>query len=115
LPFIKLIGCSVQEPRALDSVERLKRKFEAVQDRKSVELIKLICHEEIQHVKIGVHWFTHLCSKYGKSPIPTFHQLALQYTGVIPPPFNAIDRKLAGMSEDWYIPISAQKKVVEKI
>jgi len=77
---------------------------------KSVELIHIICEEEINHVKIGVHWFSKLCESQNKHPIKTFHELAIKYSGVIPPPFNSKDRKLAGMGEEWYMPIAVKKK-----
>lgn len=47
----------VQEPRALDSGARLVNKFDAYGDKKSAELMKIICDEEIGHVKIGMDWY----------------------------------------------------------
>jgi uncharacterized ferritin-like protein (DUF455 family) len=41
----------------LDSAERLINKFEAYGDKESAKIMKLICEEEIGHVKIGVDWY----------------------------------------------------------
>lgn len=96
----------VQEPRALDSWERLVEKFKSQSDKESSLLINTICQEEIDHVKKGIHWFQYLCARDNLDPITTFHQKAGAYVGVVPPPFNFNARNEAGMSEAWYIPIS---------
>jgi len=47
----------VQEPRALDSAERLEKKMVSFGDLKSAKLVNVICQEEIEHVRIGVKWY----------------------------------------------------------
>lgn len=61
----------VQEPRgkelstkffsnhalALDSADRLVSKFISANDKEASKLMEVICHEEIEHVRIGVKWY----------------------------------------------------------
>jgi uncharacterized ferritin-like protein (DUF455 family) len=101
----------VQEPRALDSWERLVEKFKSQADRESSQLIDLICREEIDHVRKGLLWFQYLCQQQDLDPIATFHEKAGKYVGVVPPPFNFDARGQAGMSADWFIPISKRNNL----
>lgn len=96
----------VQEPRALDSWERLVEKFKSQADRESSLLIDQIVREEIGHVQKGIFWFQWLCEQDQLDPISTFHSKVSQYVGIVPPPFNVGARNSAGMSEAWYLPIS---------
>uniref|UniRef100_A0A6B2LEC8 Ferritin-like domain-containing protein n=1 Tax=Arcella intermedia TaxID=1963864 RepID=A0A6B2LEC8_9EUKA len=104
----------VQEPRALDSHDRLRKKFIGAQDKKAVQLIDVICYEEIEHVRIGMKWYEYLCRRAHKEPIPTFHALATQLAVVIPPPFNVQSRQQAGMPPEWYLPIAKTHKAHPK-
>jgi len=99
----------VQEPRALDSHTRLRKKFQGTNDKDTVALVDLICNEEIQHVEIGLHWFKYLCNREAKDPISTFHEIVLMHDGIIPPPFNTSARNRAGLTEEWYIPVSKKE------
>lgn len=99
----------VQEPRALDSWERLMEKFKSQSDKQSSQLIDLICREEIDHVRKGIFWFQWLCQRESLDPIATFHEKAGAYVGIVPPPFNVGARLEAGMPESWYIPISRRE------
>lgn len=96
----------VQEPRALDSWERLVEKFKSQSDKESSKLMDVICREEIDHVRKGLYWFQYLCQRQKIDPMTTFHEKAGAYVGIVPPPFNFDARKEAGMTEDWYVPIS---------
>jgi uncharacterized ferritin-like protein (DUF455 family) len=96
----------VQEPRALDSWERLVEKFKSQSDKESSKLIDLICREEIDHVRKGIFWFQWLCERDSLDPIATFHEKVGAYVGIVPPPFNVGARLEAGMPESWYVPIS---------
>jgi len=100
----------VQEPRALDSGDRLVNKFEAYGDKKSAEIMKIICEEEVGHVKIGMDWFTHLCEAQNLSPKAHFQEVVKKYDILIPPPFNENARNMAGMKKEWYIPVSLNWK-----
>lgn len=96
----------VQEPRALDSWERLIAKFRSQQDVESAKIIDTICGEEVDHVKKGVYWFKYLCEREGLNPIETFHQYGQEFGGLMCPPYNSKARDTAGLTEDWYMPIS---------
>jgi uncharacterized ferritin-like protein (DUF455 family) len=96
----------VQEPRALDSADRLRKKMVGFGDMESAKLVDLICTEEISHVRAGVKWFKYYCAEEGLDPVPTFHDKARKYMGIIPPPFNEEARLAADMSVEWYLPLS---------
>lgn len=103
----------VQEPRALDSAERLVNKFEAYNDKESAKLMRLICEEEIRHVQIGMNWFTSICLEHNLEPKKQFRDIVKKYVGIIPPPFNVDARKSAGMEGDWYLPVSLKSSNLE--
>lgn len=106
----------MQEPRALDSAERLVHKLKSNRDRESATLVQRICGEEVAHVRIGMKWhdaaylltklycfrFRALCEREGVDPMATFHTKVNTYVGLIPPPFNDAARSEANMPEDWY-------------
>jgi uncharacterized ferritin-like protein (DUF455 family) len=100
----------IQEPRALDSGDRLINKFDAYGDKKSAEIMKIICDEEIGHVKIGMDWFTHHCEAQNLAPKPYFQEIVKKYAIMIPPPFNENARNKAGMKKEWYMPVSLNCK-----
>lgn len=96
----------VQEPRALDSWERLMEKFKGQGDKESTKLVDLICSEEIDHVRKGMFWFQRFCAAQQIDPVAKFQDSVGKYVGIVPPPFNVDARADAGMSQDWYLPIS---------
>ena len=53
----------VLEARGLDVTPGMIRKLELVDEIELVEILKVIYHEEIGHVKIGSHWFNAICDQ----------------------------------------------------
>lgn len=98
----------VQEARALDSEARLVHKLRSAGDAETAEVVGRICGEEVRHVAVGVRWFTWLCAQEGHAdPSARFHELVRRYVrSPLPPPFNAAWRAAAGMSPEWYMPVS---------
>ncbi|KAL0478955.1 hypothetical protein AKO1_007840 [Acrasis kona] len=99
----------VQESRALDSGERLSKKFISCGDKDSAQLIETICEEEIEHVKIGVKWFKHVLDhvlKSNETYEDAFRRLVMENYGPIPIPLNEEARTKADLPRDWYYPIS---------
>lgn len=55
----------------------------------------------------GLRWFKHVCSELGLEPRDQFHSLSRQYfKGKLRPPFNKEFRDEAGLTEDWYMPLT---------
>jgi uncharacterized ferritin-like protein (DUF455 family) len=96
----------VLEARGLDVTPAIIKKFQAADDQKSVEALKIIYQEEIHHVRAGQCWFNYLCKNKNLNPEQTYHKLVNQYfTGKLKPPFNIEARNEAGLEETFYMPL----------
>ncbi len=97
----------VLEARGLDVTPALISKFEAASDDKSVEALKIIYQEEIDHVKAGQKWFSFLCDKDKLNPETTYQKLVKKYfAGSLKPPFNIEARNQAGLHQSFYLPLT---------
>lgn len=98
----------VFEARGLDVQPKTLEKFANNNDTESAAILDIIFREEITHVAAGLRWFTWVCN-HSNPPmdcIPTFHKLVQQYYGsYLKPPFNTVSRSMAGMTEEWYLPL----------
>lgn len=98
----------VFEARGLDVQPKTLEKFAKNNDPESAAILEIIFREEITHVAAGLRWFTWVCN-HSNPPmecIPTFHKLVQQYYGsYLKPPFNTESRSMAGMTEEWYLPL----------
>lgn len=82
-------------------------------DKKSAAAFKQIQFEEISHVHAGYRWFQYVCDESKIDPIPIFHKLVRRhFGGQLRAPFAVKERLAAGMSEDWYVPLSLNKQPV---
>nr|CAG4709465.1 unnamed protein product [Naegleria fowleri] len=119
-----VIGNCVLEGRGLDSGDRLISKMIGCGDMISCNIVRTICHEEEDHVRIGVKWFNNISQLLFKnmegltSVLPSqfdnfqkqlFQQIVLKYYGPLPGPFNHEARGAANMKLDWYEEISRNK------
>ncbi|XP_030622513.1 uncharacterized protein LOC115805944 [Chanos chanos] len=96
----------VHEARGLDVHPQTLSRFATQGDQRSVEVLEVIYSDEITHVAAGLRWFTYICSEEGRNCLTTFHELVkLYFKGYLKPPFNTEGRKIAGMTEEWYIPL----------
>ncbi len=96
----------VLEARGLDVTPGMITKLTQARDMQSVEILEVIYNEEIGHVKIGAKWFQYVAQKLDESPQTLFHNLVRQhYKGRIKPPFNVQARTLAGLCEEYYVPL----------
>lgn len=99
----------VLEARGLDVTPAIIKKFKAADDQKSVDALEIIYSEEIDHVRAGQKWFSYLCEQRNIDPEQTYHDLVkLYFAGKLKPPFNIEARKMAGLKENFYLPL-AQK------
>ena len=98
----------VLEARGLDVTPSMIARFERLGDFETARVLSLIHEEEKRHVRIGVHWFGHLCRQAGKVPESTFHDIVRTYfRGGLKPPFNDRARAQAGLSPGFYQPLSS--------
>ena len=102
----------VHEARGLDVNPATIAKFERAGDTESAAILTIIHNEEIGHVSAGHCWFDRVCGDvHGiadrSEKIERFQELVRAlFAGVLKPPFNKQDRASAGLSEDWYLPLT---------
>jgi len=104
------IGQLVQEARGLDAAPRVADRLRSWKDKESAKIVEQIGVEEVDHVKMGVKWYLHLCKRDAiVDPISNFHKIALKHAnyGALSPPFNEKRRTMAGLTPEWYQPVSA--------
>jgi len=91
----------VLEARGLDVTPGMISKLAAEGERRLVEILQIIHREEIGHVRIGTHWFTHACRQRSLSPQKVFTDLLDDHMkGAIHGPFDEASRIQAGFTED---------------
>jgi len=97
----------VHEGHGLDVTPKTIARFSSNGDAKTAELLKVILRDEITHVTAGMKWLKYLCDKDGEDPKQVFFEMVPKYfKGLLKPPFNKEARDAAGMSEDWYLPLT---------
>lgn len=90
----------VMEARGLDVTPSMISKFERQHDQAAVEILNIIYRDEIDHVRIGNHWYGQLCEDRGLRTTETFSALVKQYMGDgLRGPFNHAARLQAGFTE----------------
>ena len=87
----------VMEARGLDVTPGMIAKFKQVGDQAAVEILKIIYRDEVGHVRIGNHWYHHLCEQQDLDASETFRELIERYMGgKLRGPFNWPARLEAG-------------------
>ncbi len=87
----------VMEARGLDVTPAMIKRFTQIGDTEAVEILKVIYADEIGHVRIGNHWYRHLCEQKQLEPASTFQALINEYLGgKLRGPFNREARLEAG-------------------
>ena len=71
----------VLEARGLDVTPKMIQNLQQVGDHATVDILKIILHDEIGHVAIGSRWFHYCCTQQAVEPISTFQNLLTQYMG----------------------------------
>ena len=90
----------VMEARGLDVTPSMIEKFQQQNDQAAVDILQVIYRDEINHVRIGNHWYNELCRQQTVDPAETFSALVEQYLGDgLRGPFNHPARLQAGFSE----------------
>ena len=89
----------VLEARGLDVTPVMLAKLKKVKDEKTVDVFERILREEVEHVKIGNHWFNTLCNQRSLSAQVTFKKLLYKHgRAALRGPFNKPARLAAGFS-----------------
>lgn len=90
----------VMEARGLDVTPSMIKKFQQQNDQAAVAILEVIYQDEINHVRIGNHWYCLLCRQQSLDPAETFSALIEQYLGDgLRGPFNRSARLQAGFTE----------------
>ena len=90
----------VLEARGLDVTPGMIKRLDAVGDKETVAILKVILHEEIGHVEIGTRWFRYACEQQALDSEATFLELLKQYeVSVGAGPLHTQAREQAGFSE----------------
>src|SRR5207237_943778 len=101
----------VLEARGLDVTPGMIARLEAVGDRETVAILRVILEDEVGHVAAGSRWFAYACDRDGLDPDRTFATLVAQHApGVLRAPFNLEARARAGFSPaeiEALMPVSA--------
>ena len=109
----------VHEAHGLDCGQRMVRQMSGQGDAVSAKYLQQIQDEEIGHVGAGLKWFKYICERgaaplaevegEGDKTIGLFHTLVRKYfRGAVRGPFNHEMRARAGMSPEWYEPLSVK-------
>ncbi len=87
----------VMEARGLDVTPGMIKRFTDIDDQRAVDILEVIYHDGVGHVRIGNHWFRYLCQQRGLDLIDTFRELVDSYLGGnLRGPFNWQARLEAG-------------------
>lgn len=98
------------EARGLDATPPIQRKLAEAGDENAVRVLDVILHDEEDHVRLGDHWFRHLCAERGLPVEPTFRELIVQYAGPWPQtPMNENARLAAGFSAQELADLTAHR------
>lgn len=110
------VGQLVAEARGLDAGPRLAQRLVGAGDNPSAAIVRVIADEEIRHVQIGVKWFLWECERTGIDAIKEFHSIALALAnpGAFAPPFNEERRASAGLTPEWYLPVSQMMREMKE-
>ncbi len=97
----------VLEARGLDVCPEMIRRLEKVGDEESAAILRVILHDEISHVRIGVDWLHRLCAVRGLV-LPEAWQAFVRdrFKGVLKRPFNEHARTQAGLPKSYYEPLA---------
>jgi uncharacterized ferritin-like protein (DUF455 family) len=99
----------VLEARGLDASPPIRARLKQAGDDESAAILDIILRDEVGHVRIGNHWFRHLCEQRGLDPHAAWLTLAEQYHAPrMRGPFNFEARRSAGFDEAELDTLEAQ-------
>lgn len=99
----------VLEARGLDVTPGMIEKLKEAGDHDSAAVLTMIYTDEQQHVAAGTRWYTYLCATHGLNAELTFHHLVRKhFRGLLKQPFNTEARENAGLSGNFYLPLTTK-------
>ena len=102
----------VLEARGLDVTPVLIHKMASGGDKRAVEILEIILRDEVDHVRIGNHWYTYLCAQRSIEPMAMFRTLLQEYNAQVRPPFHTAARLAAGFSEEELQALEHASKII---
>ena len=88
------------EARGLDASPAIINKLRNIGDTRGAEILEIILHDEIGHVRIGNRWYEYFCAQRCLDPVEEFQKLLKEYGASRPrPPFHKEARRAAGFSD----------------
>lgn len=101
-----LVPC-VLEARGLDVTPSMIEKLVAVGDQKSASVLQVILDQEVDHVAIGIRWYTFACQSENVDPVDRFIELLeANLPNRVHGPFNIQQRVEAGFTAEWLARLS---------
>lgn len=99
----------VLEARGLDASPPIRARLKQAGDDASAAILDVILRDEVGHVRIGNHWFRHLCGERGLDPHAAWRELADRYRAPrLRGPFNLDARRSAGFDDAELDALAAQ-------
>ncbi|WP_395067515.1 ferritin-like domain-containing protein [Paraburkholderia silvatlantica] len=99
----------VLEARGLDASPPIRARLKQAGDDQSAAILDIILRDEVGHVRIGNHWFRHLCEARDLDPHAAWLALARQYHAPrMRGPFNFEARRSAGFDAAELDALAAQ-------
>lgn len=100
------------EAKGLDSYYKTKEKFIQAHDEESLCILEKNFNEEIGHVALGLKWFKFICMRRALDAKAEFQQqFNIHFKGRLKGPFNTEARDKAGLTPDWYLPLTAESEI----
>jgi len=91
----------VLEARGLDVTPGMMERLAKAGDSETVDILKIILHDEIGHVAIGSRWFKYCCKLCELNPEKKFRELLKEYMGgALRGPFYIEGRLQAGFTQE---------------
>ena len=88
------------EARGLDASPAVRTKLVSAGDLPAAAIIDRILTDEIGHVRIGNHWYRHVCAERGLDPVAIYPALRRRHEAPrLRGPFNLPARRAAGFTE----------------
>jgi len=88
------------EARGLDVTPDIIQRLLKVDDTVAAEILSIIYHDEIGHVRVGNYWYHYLCQERQVDPIETFVGLLEQHApDYLRGPLRVESRRKAGFKE----------------
>ncbi|MDJ0740207.1 MAG: ferritin-like domain-containing protein [Gammaproteobacteria bacterium] len=90
----------VMEARGLDVTPGMIERFDAIGDRRTVNVLDVILRDEIGHVEAGSRWYRYLCERRGLDPETTYFELLERHLGSqVRCPLHKAARRQAGFTD----------------